>query len=145
MLRSTLFVSLCGLLFSAGPAIAATVTPLQGQLFINRDGKGFQPLTHPTEAKAGDAVMAALRARGQITFPDGCKLNVEPGIVTTIPAESPCKAGPQSSHVETDGSLKGGGDPPPPPDDRRGFWIGVGGMVVLSCVFSWCRDDPLSP
>ena len=109
MLRSALFVSSCVLFFSIGPAIAATVIPLQGQLFINHDGKGFKPVTHPTEAKAGDAVMAALRARGQITFPDGCKLNVEPGIVTTIPANH--LASPGGKVVTSDRRL---------PEGRRG-------------------------
>ena len=80
----------CGLLLTV-PALAATVDSLQGQVSINR-GDGFRRVTGPTQANIGDSVMVSPNGRARVVYPDGCAVNVDPGVVVTIAAQSPCKA-----------------------------------------------------
>jgi len=82
-------------------ALAATVTSEQGEVLVNR-GSGYKPVTRPTQVTAGNQVMVRPKGRGRVVFPDGCTVNVSPGVVFTIAAKSPCQ--PSGSHIETVGS-----------------------------------------
>lgn len=96
-------------LMIGAPALAATVISEKGEVLVNR-GPGYQLVTRPTEVLPGDKVVANPGSTGWVVFPDGCTVNVEPGIVFSIARQSPCKSG--GGHGET-GSLK---------DDPKPVW-----------------------
>ena len=130
--------------FISTVAFAATVTPERGEVLLNR-GEGYRLVKEATEVVAGNQLIANPHGKGQVVFADGCVLKVEPGVVVTIPDQSPCTR--QGQQVETGGSLKD--DPiPEQRDDRRyllkGLIIGgvVGGAILL---FDKDKDNPSSP
>lgn len=67
---------------------AATVTP-SGDVFIDR-GTGYQKISGPTEAKAGDVVMAMAGGSASIRYNDGCRQNVDVGAVAVVSETPPC-------------------------------------------------------
>src|SRR5690242_10169501 len=89
-LRSALCIG-CTLLSSA-PSWATTVEPGQGDLSISQ-GQGFKPIHNSTSARVGDMVMVGPGGAATVTYDDGCKVNVQPGAVTTIAPLSPCASG----------------------------------------------------
>lgn len=78
----------CACLFS-GQVFAASVANIQGQTLVNT-GNGFKQLVGATEAGPGAKVMANPGGQGQVTYPDGCTVTVNPGQVYTIAPVSPC-------------------------------------------------------
>jgi hypothetical protein len=91
--RSVLRLSVIGcslLLVSA--SWAATIEPVQGNLSLNQ-GQGFQPVNSRVNANVGDTVVVAPGSAAAVTYPDGCKVTVQPGAVTTIAPLSPCASG----------------------------------------------------
>ena len=96
-------------------ALAATVTPDQGQVLVNRGG-GYKPVTQPVEASVGDQVMVKPKGQAHVVFPDGCSMLVSVGMIFTIGPKSPCEQ--KGSHIETQATLPpqqqaapaGGGD-----------------------------------
>ncbi len=64
------------------------IQPIQGNLFVSA-GQGFQPINGPVNANVGDAVMIAPGGTAMVAYPDGCKVAVQPGQVTTIVRISP--------------------------------------------------------
>jgi hypothetical protein len=81
----------CALLI-ASPSWAAIVEPGLGDLTINQ-GKGFRPVTSGISANVGDSVMVGPGGSATVVYDDGCKVNVQPGGVTTIAPLSPCASG----------------------------------------------------
>lgn len=78
----------CFLLFGSS-CWAATVQPVQGSFYLNQ-GQGFLPVNGPIDANVGDAIMVPPGAVAVVLYPDGCKVGVQPGAVTTITSSSPC-------------------------------------------------------
>lgn len=81
----------CSLLL-ASASWAATIEPVQGNLSLNQ-GQGFQPVNSRVNANVGDTVVVAPGSAAAVTYPDGCKVTVQPGAVTTIAPLSPCASG----------------------------------------------------
>jgi hypothetical protein len=81
----------CSLLI-VGTCWAATIEPVQGNLSLNQ-GQGFQPVNSRVDANVGDSVMVGPGGAAAVTYPDGCKVQVQPGTVTTIAPLSPCASG----------------------------------------------------
>jgi hypothetical protein len=77
-------------LLAAGPAVAATVQPGSGTLYISQGGAGYQPIAGPTEVNPGTQVMVSPGGNASLTYPDGCVVQVRPGEVTIIGTTSPC-------------------------------------------------------
>jgi hypothetical protein len=77
---------------SSIPSQAATVQPVQGTLSINQ-GQGFSPVNGPVAGNVGDSVMVVPGGAATIVYDDGCKVDVQPGTVTTIAPLSPCASG----------------------------------------------------
>jgi hypothetical protein len=73
------------------PSLAATVDGVQGQVEINR-GAGFTPVVAGTDAKVGDILMANPGGSARVVYPDGCAVEIRPGGVVSIGAQSPCHA-----------------------------------------------------
>jgi hypothetical protein len=91
--RKFLSVSLIGCsLFLVNASLAATIEPVQGNLSLNQ-GQGFQPVNSRVDANVGDTVVVAPGGAAAVTYPDGCKVSVQPGAVTTIAPLSPCASG----------------------------------------------------
>jgi hypothetical protein len=91
--RSSLCVSAIGCaLLLASAAGAATIEPVQGNLSLNQ-GQGFQPVNSRVNANVGDTVMVGPGGAAAVTYPDGCKVPVQPGTVTSIAPLSPCASG----------------------------------------------------
>jgi hypothetical protein len=78
--------------FAGSSCLAATVEPDQGNLSINQ-GQGYQPVNGRVDAKVGDSVMVAPGGGATVVYDDGCKVDVQPGAVTTIAPLSPCASG----------------------------------------------------
>ena len=72
-------------------ALAATVNTMSGQVLINR-GEGYRLVAGSAQGDVGDTVVANPGGSAQIVYPDGCVVEVLPGAVTTIAAQSPCTA-----------------------------------------------------
>lgn len=89
---------------------AATIQPGQGSLTINQ-GQGFQPVDSRIDANVGDSVMVAPGGSATVVYDDGCKVNVQPGAVTTIAPLSPCASGSyaQDNSFNWGGALVMGG------------------------------------
>ena len=85
---SGIFCLGCFLLVSSA-CFGAKIEPVQGSFYLNQ-GQGFQPVNGPVEAKIGDAIMVSPGAMAVVLYPDGCKVSVQPGAVTTITSASPC-------------------------------------------------------
>lgn len=78
-------------MLAATPSFAATVTSLQGQVLVNT-GNGYRPLTGSAELPIGASVVANPGALAQVSFPDGCGVQISPGSVFTVGQISPCAA-----------------------------------------------------
>ena len=93
-------LALCG----ASSAIAASVEVVQGQVSLNR-GSGYVRIASAAQANAGDMVMASANGRARVAFGNGCVLEVEPGMVVTVPADQACHPGVDHSHKFIIGGL----------------------------------------
>lgn len=96
--------------FFSTAAIAATVNSTGGQVLINRGG-GYQQVAGATEGNPGDTVVVNPGGSGTIVYPDGCVVDVSPGTVVTIGAQSPCStgAGPTGTTFAIGALVVGGG------------------------------------
>lgn len=121
----TLIAGLLGVAMAISPALAATVTPGLGQVFVNR-GQGFQPLAGPSEANPGDQLMVSPGGTATVLFGDGCSMNLQPGGVMTVSSVSPC-ASPYAQQ-----------EPPPPqqtPDLNP--WLFGAGIAAAGAGFGY--------
>lgn len=92
-MRGYLGVICLGLSVLAGSACsAATIQPIKGDVSINH-GQGFQKVDGATEAGEGDIVMVSPEGSAVVSYADGCKISLQPGMVMTIAPLSPCAAG----------------------------------------------------
>src|SRR5208282_2157514 len=71
---------------------AATIEPGHGDLTISQ-GQGFQPVNSRIDANIGDSVMVGPGGAATVVYPDGCRVAIQPGAVTTIAPLSPCASG----------------------------------------------------
>jgi hypothetical protein len=90
----------------ASPSWAATIEPGQGDLSINH-GQGFKPINSRVDANVGDSVMVGPGGTATVVYDDGCKVNVQPGAVTTIAPLSPCASGSNAQNNSDDGNTLG--------------------------------------
>ena len=72
-----------------GAAEAATVEPIRGELLITH-GQGYHKVNSRIEANVGDALIVGPGGEAAVTYPDGCRVMVEPGSVVDITPLSPC-------------------------------------------------------
>jgi hypothetical protein len=80
----------------AGQALAATVNATGGQVLINR-GEGYSMVAGSAQGNAGDTIVVNPGGSAQIVYPDGCAVDVMPGSVATIAAQSPCASNSSGS------------------------------------------------
>jgi hypothetical protein len=92
----------------AGASWAATVEPVQGNLSVNQ-GQGFQPVNSRVNANVGDSVMVSPGGAAAVTYADGCKVQVQPGTVTTIAPLSPCASGSLADDSNSNAYMIGAG------------------------------------
>ncbi len=78
---------------AASPALAqvAEVSPVRGEILVNAGG-GFRAITGAAPLQSGDATFARSKALGRLVYADGCSIDVAPGSVIWVRAQSPCKA-----------------------------------------------------
>ncbi len=76
-------------------AEAARLTPISGEILVNT-GDGYQRIETATELKLGDSAIANPNAQASLSYPDGCVVNVVPGMIAWVERTSPCAAGPRS-------------------------------------------------
>ncbi len=78
---------------AAPPAFAqlAEVSPVHGEILVNA-GAGFRLITGAARLKPGDATFARSKALGRLVYADGCSIDVAPGSVIWVRAQSPCRA-----------------------------------------------------
>ena len=136
------FCFLASLILASVPAQAATLTPEKGQVLFN-NGDGYKLASHPTEVLPGHSIVANPGGAARVTFDDGCTVDVRPGSVFTVAAQSPCQRAGQ--HVETGGSLKN-----PPVEKREERWslvpIIVGGAAIgVGALLLRDKDKGASP
>jgi len=90
-------------MFVGTACLAATVEPVQGKLSVNQ-GQGFEQINGRIDANVGDTVMVSPNGSAIVSYPDGCKVNVQPGAVTTIAPMSPCASGSYASDDRDNGA-----------------------------------------
>jgi len=95
-----------------GQALAATVNTTSGQVLLNH-GEGYKLVAGSAQGDVGDTVVANPGGSAQIVYPDGCVVEVVPGAVTTIAAQSPCTSaggmGPSVTTFAIGAVIVGGG------------------------------------
>jgi hypothetical protein len=109
------FVSVSLALFSTS-AFAATVSATQGQVLVNQ-GSGYQQVAGSLDVGPGATVVVNPGGSGQIVYPDGCAVLIEPGSIYTISPQSPCLAqdggqatsGPSGTTLAIGAVVVGGG------------------------------------
>jgi hypothetical protein len=69
-------------------------------VLINR-GEGYRMVAGTVQGGPGDTIVANPGGSAQIVYPDGCVVDIAPGTVAVINAQSPCSA---SSTTATSGS-----------------------------------------
>jgi hypothetical protein len=120
----------------AASSWAATIEPGQGNLSVNQ-GQGFQPINNRVDANVGDSVMVDPGGAATVVYSDGCKVDVQPGTVTTIAPLSPCATGSyaQDSGVGVGGLIMGG------------LVLGAGGFAIYEATKSPSSNTtaPASP
>ena len=97
--RPPVFSAFCWALLLSSSTWAATLEPGQGNLVINQ-GQGFQPVNSRIDANVGDSVMVGPGGSASLVYADGCKVDVQPGSVTTIAPLSPCAAGSNAQNFD---------------------------------------------
>ena len=118
----------------------ATVEPVRGELSVNQ-GQGFQKVNSRIEVKVGDSVMVSPWGAAKITYFDGCKVDVQPGAVTTIAPLSPCASGSNAADLGLPPVYKAAPLAVPPPVDWVPFAVGaaVVGAGIGLCV-AFCQQ-----
>ncbi len=115
-MRGLLGVVCFGLsLLIGGACSAATIEPVQGDLSVNQ-GKGFQRIDSRIDANVGDYAMVGPGGAATVTYPDGCKVDLQPGAVMAITPLSPCASG---SVAQQDNN------------NNIGTWLAVGGFAAV--------------
>ena len=112
----------------AGQALAATVRATGGQVLINR-GEGYKMVAGTVNGGPGDTIVANPGGSAQIVYPDGCVIDVLPGSVAVINAQSPCSA---SNTTVTSGSATTTSTTPEPlsTDGGGGGGSGISGTAL---------------
>jgi len=96
--RPAISVFCCAMLFTS-PTWAATLEPGQGNLFVSQ-GQGFQQVNSRIDTNVGDSVMVGPGGSATIVYDDGCKVDIQPGSVTTIAPLSPCASGSNAQNYD---------------------------------------------
>jgi hypothetical protein len=87
------FSVLCSVLLAFdAPAIAATLTSIQGTIQVN-GGSGFHQVAGVAEVAPGTSVMAGPQSSAEVLYSDGCRIPVRPGSVAVVAPISPCAQG----------------------------------------------------
>lgn len=68
---------------------AALIQPVYGQVLINQ-GQGYKAVSDPIQLRQGDTIIVNPGGTANLTYPDGCTVQVTPGSVITVGAQSPC-------------------------------------------------------
>lgn len=88
-MRRALVVAVAFSMSCTAPAFAALVTTVQGTVLVSGGG-GYHAIPGSAEVAPGNSVLANPGSIGKIVYPDGCTVEVQPGSVAWIKAESPC-------------------------------------------------------
>jgi hypothetical protein len=127
--RGRLFSALsvgCAVLI-ASPSWAAVIEPGAGDLTVNQ-GQGFKPVQSKTNANVGDSVMVGPAGSATVVYDDGCKVNVQPGAVTTIAPLSPCASGSNAADMGVPRAVPAAG---PSYTPETNWWEAGLGVVLL--------------
>lgn len=99
---ASISIALIAVISFSGPARAATVRVLQGQVLVNA-GQGYRLVDGSTQLGPGATVVANPGAVAQVVYTDGCAVTVQPGSVYLIAPQAPCQTGePTQSGALTD-------------------------------------------
>ena len=85
-------LALASIVVSTGVSSAATVRTIKPTVAVNQ-GEGFRSGPAQFNVGPGDKVMVEPGGLAQVTYDDGCAVEVEPGQVYTVESASPCKSG----------------------------------------------------
>jgi len=143
-------ISLLILLLPSSGSRAASLQHLSGNVLVNK-GDGFKSAINAGALEPGDRVLAQPGAKAQIVYDAQCAVQVEPGLVVSVAARSPCrdrpdwprpaglagctlKGDPDTCRIEPDRE-----DIPPLLISAGAFGLAVGGLILLE------NDHPASP
>ncbi len=137
-MRGTLgAASFLATLFFGMASWAATLEPVQGDLSINQ-GQGFQTVNGRIDAKVGDSVMVSPQGSATLSYPDGCKVNVQPGAVMTVAPLSPCASGSYAADLEI--------PLPPPVETGPPGWLPFAvGAAAAGTLIGLCASQVICP
>jgi hypothetical protein len=110
----------------SGPARAATVNAVQGQVLVN-SGQGYRLVDGSAQLGAGATVVANPGAVAHVVYPGGCTVTVQPGSVYRVAAQAPCQTGEPTKiaglNDSKDASSSGSGN------SSTTYWL-IGGAVA---------------
>ena len=147
------FVSAMALSLSS---FAATVVPEEGIILVNR-GSGYVNATGPTNVGPGDIIVVNPGGSAQLSYPDGCTVQVDVGSIVTVGAQSPCTTQgsmtlTQATGGPQDGAPGAGADGPPAGTTPDGTGlvetitvVAVSGAAVGGILATQPKDKPASP
>jgi hypothetical protein len=111
----------------AGQAVAATVRATGGQVLINR-GEGYKMVAGTVQGGPGDTIVANPGGSAQIVYPDGCVVDVLPGSVAVINAQSPCSAA--NTTIATGSTATSAANSDSPSEGGGGGGTGISGTAL---------------
>ncbi len=90
-MTSTCIASLAvvSMALTMGSAHAAQVTPVAGEVLVNV-GAGYRSIAGVVDVEPGGSVIAGASAQASLAYPDGCVVDIVPGMVAWVEATSPC-------------------------------------------------------
>jgi hypothetical protein len=122
---ASISLALIAALSLAGPARAATVNAVQGQVLVNA-GQGYRLVDGTVTLGPGATVVANPGAVANVVYPGGCTVTVQPGSVYRVAGQAPCGTG-ETTRTAGLNDNKGGSQ-----SSASGInpWL-VGGAAVL--------------
>jgi hypothetical protein len=97
MVLSRVFVVLVAVVGFPAIAVAATVSPIAGDVRIGT-GHGFHRINAPTEVAAGAQIMVGPQGSASITYSDDCIVRALPEAITIVQRGTPCREFPRPAY-----------------------------------------------
>jgi hypothetical protein len=143
--RRLLAIALAMFATSAYAGSVATMGAVSGDVKINQ-GSQFVEAQPGQAVNAGDRIMAMDHSAASITFSDGCRLDIGPDSLVTVPATSTCQGGVVQTQqiAPTNGDAVGNvatnNGPTPAHFSDSVDWDYIGTAVIVACLM-FCGGD----
>lgn len=112
-------------------------------------GGTFLPVPSGTSVAPGAQVLNTGHAQVQLVFDDGCIVNIDAGLLATVPGDSPCKTGiamvTESGPIASGEATVLGGNAVGPITMGEAFLFGAAAIVTTGVIVDRTSGHPASP